>query len=89
MQRKVQMTLPGNFALSSGFNLNLMMPSRNISSDASNPYDASLSGKYLIIGTRHMIKYDKHETIVEVATDSSAMPLTNSTNQDTIQARLE
>ena len=88
-QRRIQMTLPGNFALSSGFNLNLMMPSRAISEDGSDSYDASLSGKYLIIGTRHMIKYDKHETIVEVATDSSAMPLTNSTNQDTIQARLE
>jgi len=89
MQRKVQMTLPGNFAITSGFNLNLMMPSRNISSDGSNPYDASLSGKYLIIGTRHMIKYDKHETIVEVATDSSDMPLTDSSNQDTFQAELE
>ena len=83
------MTLPGNFALSSGFNLNLMMPSRAISEDGSDSYDASLSGKYLIIGTRHMIKYDKHETIVEVATDSSDMPLTDSSNQDTFQAELE
>ena len=89
MQRKVQMTLPGNFAITSGFNLNLMMPSRALSDDNSNLYDKSLSGKYLIIGARHIIKYDKHETIVEVATDSSDRPLIDSSNQDTFQAELE
>jgi hypothetical protein len=36
--------------------------------------DESLSGKYLIIATRHMIGYDKHETIIEVATTSSSVP---------------
>jgi hypothetical protein len=89
MQRKVQMVLPGNFTITSGLNLNLMMPSRAISDDNSNPYDISLSGKYLIIGARHIIKYDKHETVVEVATDSSDRPLIDSSNQDTIQAELE
>ena len=89
MQRKVQMVLPGNFTITSGLNLNLMMPSRAISDDNSNPYDISLSGQYLIIGARHIIKYDKHETVVEVATDSSDRPLIDSSNQDTIQAELE
>ena len=89
MQRKVQMVLPGNFTITSGLNLNLMMPSRAISDDNSNPYDISLSGKYLIIGARHIIKYDKHETVVEVATDSSDRPLIDSSNKDTIQAELE
>jgi hypothetical protein len=39
MQRKVQMVLTGNFTITSGLNLNLMMPSRAISDDNSNPYD--------------------------------------------------
>jgi hypothetical protein len=33
--------------------------------------DKSKSGKYLIVAARQMITYDKHETILEVATDSS------------------
>jgi hypothetical protein len=82
MQTKVQMTLPGNFGVSSGFNLFLKMPNRAVE-DGSEDYDPTLYGKYLIIGTRHMIKYDKHETIVEVVTDSSNKAFTSGNNNDT------
>ena len=34
--------------------------------------DPSLSGKYIIVATRQIIGYDKHETIIEVATTSSS-----------------
>jgi hypothetical protein len=33
--------------------------------------DPSLSGRYLIIASRQIIGYDKHETIIEIATTSS------------------
>jgi hypothetical protein len=82
MQTKVQMTLPGNFGVSSGFNLFLKMPNR-AADDGSEDYDPTLYGKYLIIGTRHMIKYDKHETIVEVVTDSSNKQFISGNNSDT------
>jgi hypothetical protein len=82
MQTKVQMTLPGNFGISSGFNLFLKMPNR-AAEDGSEDYDPTLYGKYLIIGTRHMIKYDKHETIIEVVTDSSNKEFVTGNNNDT------
>ena len=33
--------------------------------------DETLSGKYIITGVRHIIRFDKHETVIEVATDST------------------
>jgi hypothetical protein len=74
-QTKLRITLPGNFALTSGFNVLVKYPSRSIVDDSSDPYDKTLYGKYLIIATRHIIKYDKHETVLEVATDSTNRPL--------------
>jgi hypothetical protein len=88
MQTKVQMTLPGNFGVSSGFNLFLKMPNR-AADDGSEDYDPTLYGKYLIIGTRHMIKYDKHETIVEVVTDSSNKQFISGNNSDTREANAQ
>jgi hypothetical protein len=34
-------------------------------------YDPNIKAKYVIIGTRHIIGYEKHETVIEVATSSS------------------
>jgi hypothetical protein len=76
MQNRVQVTVPGNFSLSSGFNVFLDMKSRFNDNDETN--DDSVYGKYLIIAARHVIKYDRHETIIEVATDSSTKPFTKS-----------
>ena len=69
MQRRLQLALPGNFALYSGTVIDLKVPKYAIKEEGGKEYDASLSGKYIITGTRHMIKYDKHETFLEVATD--------------------
>lgn len=74
VQQRVRMTLPGNFAVTSGYNLNLKMPTRAAQSKGQSNEDTSLSGKYLIIGTRHIITYQKHETVVEVVTDSTNKP---------------
>lgn len=70
MQRRIKLTLPGNFSLTSGNNTELEVPNRFIEKD-SNGVDESLSGKYIITGVRHIIRFDKHETIIEVATDST------------------
>jgi hypothetical protein len=64
--------MPGNFGLYSGSCVQLNIPHRyNIDTKNMESGDKSLSGKYIIIGVRHLIRYDKHETILEVATDST------------------
>jgi hypothetical protein len=71
LQRKMNVTLPGNFLISSGFTLNVDAHSFSIHEDTTEKNDKSVSGKYLIVATRHMIKPDKHETFCELATDST------------------
>ena len=65
MQQRLQLVMPGNFELFSSRNIYLKVPkfSTQLGQDA---LDRSLSGKYIITGTRHIIKPNRHETIVEV-----------------------
>ena len=72
MTKRVKLTMPGNFQLTSGFNINLMAPSFAKKEKGDDNADPSLSGKYIIVATRQIIGYDKHETIIEVATTSSS-----------------
>lgn len=72
MNRRIKFTMPGNFQLMSGFNVNVIVPNLGKKEKGSDNLDKSVSGKYLIIGTRHIIGYEKHETIIEVATTSTA-----------------
>lgn len=72
--QRVQVVLPGNFNISSGLNVILNIPKRSerVNSDSGeDQLDKSLYGKYLIVATRHIIKYDKHEVVFEAVTDSS------------------
>lgn len=69
--QRVSVVLPGNFKVSSGFNLFLKYPKSSIKSDREEAFDMSLYGKYVILSTRHIIKYDRHETVVELATTSN------------------
>ena len=69
MQKKVTVNLPGNFTISSGYLLGI--EAQSFAADTGDNLDKSTSGNYLIIGTRHMIKPDKHETICELASDST------------------
>lgn len=71
MSKRVKAVMPGNFDFTSGLTANLMIPKRAEKSLDDNTEDKSLSGKYLIIATRHIINYQKHETVIEVATDSN------------------
>lgn len=68
MQRRLQLVMPGNFALFSSRMINLRVP-RFSAAIGTESLDKSLSGKYIITGTRHVIKPDRHETIIEVSTD--------------------
>jgi hypothetical protein len=49
-----------------------MAPDMSVREKGDDNNDPSLSGKYIIIASRQLIKYDKHETIIEVATTSTA-----------------
>lgn len=77
-QRLIQINMPGNFGFITGNCVQLNVPHfYNERGDESEVGDPSLSGKYVITAVRHIIKVDRHETILEVATDSSMMnPLT-------------
>jgi hypothetical protein len=68
MGKKLKLVMPGNFQLTSGFNVSVSTPSFGVDNDEEDP---TLSGKYLITATRHIISFDKHETILEVASSSN------------------
>jgi hypothetical protein len=74
MQKRMQVTLPGNFGLFTGDMVNLFVPRFGIKEEnasAKDSLDTTLTGKYIIIGVRHIVQYNKHETIIEVASDSN------------------
>ncbi len=71
LQTILHINMPGNFGLSSGYVVNVKMPSRSAKTDNQDILDDSLTGKYLITATHHMITPDKHVTILETATDST------------------
>jgi hypothetical protein len=77
MGQRVRVVLPGNFLVSSGNTLNLEVPKRAfVEEGGEDNLDKTLYGKYIIIATRHIIKYNMHETVVEVSTDSTEKPFT-------------
>jgi hypothetical protein len=63
--------MPGNFQLTSGFNINLNAPNFGRKIKGEDNEDVSVSGKYMIVASRQIIKYDKHETIIEVASTTT------------------
>lgn len=71
MQRRVQLTMPGNFGLTVGSVVNLNFPNFVSGMNDMDSLDQSMTGKYVIIAVRHIIRFDRHETIIETATDST------------------
>mgnify|MGYP000889041355 CR=1 FL=1 len=69
--RRIKLTMPGNFQLTSGFNVFFTAPSFAKREIGEYTEDKSISGKYIIIATRHIITNSRHETVIEVATDST------------------
>jgi len=72
MGKRVKLVMPGNFQLTSGFNVNLEVQNFGKKQKGGNNEDKSLSGKYVIVASRHIIGYEKHETIIEVASSSNS-----------------
>lgn len=85
--QRIRVVLPGNFVVSSGFTLNLEVPKRAFKAENDDAFDMSLYGKYLIVATRHIIKYNMHETIVDVVTDSTQKEFVASSEQQQKQYR--
>ncbi len=71
LNQRIKILMPGNFDLTSGLTANLTVPVKGEKAKIVDNIDYSLSGKYLIVASRQMITSQKHETIIEVATDSS------------------
>ena len=70
LQKRLELTMPGNFSYACGSLVNLDVPKFSTKEDTKNT-DDTLSGKYIVVGVRHIIQYNRHETLIEVATDSS------------------
>lgn len=71
LSKRIKVAMPGNFQLSSGFNVNVTAPTLGKKEKGGDNLDPSMNGKYLIVASRQIIGYDKHETILEVATTST------------------
>jgi|694.fasta_scaffold06428_15 hypothetical protein len=71
LNQRVKVLMPGNFDLTSGLTADLQIPVRGQNTIGNNDTDYSLSGKYIITASRQMITYQKHETIIELGTDSN------------------
>jgi hypothetical protein len=71
MAKRLKIAMPGNFQLTSGFNVNVMAPIQGQKEQGDANDDPSLSGKYIIVASRQIIGYDKHETVIEVASTST------------------
>ena len=89
MAKRVKLTMPGNFNLTSGFNINLIAPNFGKREKGGDNEDETLSGKYLIVATRHIIGYEKHETIMEVASTSSNVPFVPQASINEIKETLD
>jgi hypothetical protein len=71
MSKRVKVAMPGNFQLTSGFNVNVIAPNFGKKDRGGDNDDPSLSGKYIIVASRQIIGYDKHETVIEIASTST------------------
>lgn len=72
MQRRLEFVLPGNFTIRSGSMLQLNFPRfKYTTKETTENFDETMTGRYIVTGVRHIVKYAVHETMVEVATDST------------------
>lgn len=89
MAKRIKIAMPGNFQLTSGFNVNVNAPDFGKKEKGTDNADPSLSGKYLIVGSRQIIGYEKHETVIEVATTSSSNDFIPASNPEQTREALE
>ena len=79
--KRLRIILPGNFSVTSGVNLNIKKL-KNSAYEDDNNHDNSIFGKYLVVATRHIIKANQHETVVELVSDSLSTFLESSSDID-------
>lgn len=72
--KRIKLVMPGNFQLTSGFNVDLKTSGFNRKNKDTQNEESSLNSKYLIIAARHTITSNKHETLIEIVTDSTNDP---------------
>ena len=71
LQKKIQIVMPGNFSLYTGKIVYLDIPKFTMKDETmTSGLDPTMAGNYIVICTRHIITYQKHETILQVATDT-------------------
>lgn len=83
MAKRIKLIMPGNFQLSSGFNIDLLVPNMGKKEEGDENNDTSLDGKYIIIASRQIIRFDRHETVIEIATTSTDNDVLQSSPQET------
>jgi hypothetical protein len=71
MTQRVQIVLPGNFQITSGVNVKLLVPKIGQYLKNEDNLDKSLYGNHLVIATHHCIQPNKHEVVIEAVSDSS------------------
>jgi hypothetical protein len=72
MQKRLRLVMAGNFGLFSGTVVQLEFPKyASFDEGETERFDDTMRGKYIILGARHIIRYEKHETVIEIATDST------------------
>jgi hypothetical protein len=72
MEKRIKVVMPGNFQLTSGATVDLDAPGFSIREKGQDPsQDTTLSGKYIIVATRHVLGLKRFVTIIELATDST------------------
>jgi hypothetical protein len=65
--KRIRLLMPGNFGLSSGYNVLLNFPTTGFKQNNTEDLDELQKGKYTIVAARHIIKYDRHETVIDVS----------------------
>lgn len=70
--KRIQLHVPGNFQFTSGVLVELEYPEKSIRIDGETDIeDKTNSGNFIVSGTRHRITFSKHDTFLEIITDSS------------------
>lgn len=70
--QRVKVVIPGNFAITTGVNVELNVPKFSEKTSNEDNLDRTLNAHYLVIACRHKLTPDnKHETIFEACTNSS------------------
>lgn len=74
MSQRINLVMAGNFDYTSGIMVYIDVPvSSEMPTDDSDNTDDVLSGNYIILAARHIITPQRHETVLEVGTNSTNM----------------